>query len=145
MVHVPYKGLAPALTDLLSGQVQIMFSSVVAILPHIKAGKLKAIGVSGSKRLSLLPELPTIAEQGVAGYETSSWYGILVPAGTPKEIVAKLNVEINKILKDPDVRRVLATDGADPVGGTPEEFSAYIASETNRLGKVVKDAHIQIE
>jgi tripartite-type tricarboxylate transporter receptor subunit TctC len=145
MVHVPYKGLAPALTDLLSGQVQIMFSSVVAILPHIKAGKLKAIGVSGRKRLSLLPELPTIAEQGVSGYETSSWYGILVPAGTPKEIVARLSVDLNRVLKDPEVRRVLANDGADPVGGTPEEFAAYIRSETTRLGKLVKDAHIQID
>jgi tripartite-type tricarboxylate transporter receptor subunit TctC len=145
MVHVPYKGLAPALTDLLSGQVQLMFSSVVAILPHIKAGKLKAIGVSGVKRLSLLPGLPTIAEQGVADYETSSWYGILVPAGTPKEIVIRLNVEINKVLREPEVRRVLANDGADPVGGTPDEFAAYIKSETARLGKLVKDAHIRID
>jgi len=145
MVHVPYKGLAPALTDLLGGQVQIMFSSVVAILPHIKAGKLKAIGVSGAKRLSLLPDLPTIAEQGVPGYETSSWYGILVPAGTPKDIVARLSAELNNVLKEPEVRRVLANDGADPVGGTPDDFAAYIKSESGRLGKLVRDAHIRID
>lgn len=145
MVHVPYKGLAPALTDLLSGQVQLMFSSVVAIVPHIKSGSLKPLGVSGAKRLSLMPDLPTIAEAGVPGYSTSSWYGILVPAGTPHDIVMRLNKEINVVLRDPEVRRALANDGADPVGGTPEEFAAYINTETARLGKLVKDARIQID
>src|SRR4029077_12141803 len=96
MVHVPYKGLSPALADLLSGQVQLMFSSVVAILPHVKAGRLRGLAVTGAKRLASMPELPTISEAGLPGYEASSWYGILAPAGTPRDTVAKLNAELAK-------------------------------------------------
>src|SRR5712692_6831258 len=102
MVHVPYKGLSPALTDLLSGRVQLMFSSVVAILPHIKAGKLRGLAVTGSRRLASMPNLPTIAESGLPGYEASSWYGVLAPAGTPREIVARLNAELVKALEQPE-------------------------------------------
>jgi len=145
MVHVPYKGLAPALTDLLSGQVQLMFSSVVAILPHIKAGKLRALAVTGAGRLPSLPEVPTIAESGFPGYEASSWYGILAPAGTPREIVAKLNAELSKALAQPEVRNSLLADGAEPVGGTPESFAAYIRSEKERMGKLIRDAKIRLE
>jgi tripartite-type tricarboxylate transporter receptor subunit TctC len=145
MVHVPYKGLAPALTDLLSGQVQLMFSSVVAILPHIKAGKLRALAVTGAKRMPSLPEVPTVAESGFPGYEASSWYGILAPAGTPRQIVAKLNAEFSKALGQPEVRSSLLADGAEPVGGSSESFAAYIRSEKERMGKLIRDTHIRLE
>jgi len=145
MVHVPYKGLAPALTDLLSGQVQVMFSSPVAILPHITAGKLRALAVTGEKRMASLPEAPTVAESGFPGYEASSWYGILAPAGTSREIVARLNAEFLKALEQPDVRNSLIADGAEPVGDTPEQFAAYIRSEKERMGKLIRDARIRME
>jgi tripartite-type tricarboxylate transporter receptor subunit TctC len=145
MVHVPYKGLSPALTDLLSGQVQLMFSSVVAILPHIKAGKVRALAVTGTKRLASTPGLPTIAESGFPGYEASSWYGILAPAGTPRDIVTKLNAELSKALSQPEVRNSLLAEGAEPVGGTPEQFAAHIRSEKERLGRVIREAKITLE
>ena len=145
MVHVPYKGLSPALADLLSGQVQLMFSSVVAILPHIKAGKLRGLATTGAKRLASLPELPTIAESGLPGYEASSWYGILAPAGTPRDIVARLNAELGKALDQPEVRASLIAEGAEPAGGSPEAFAAHIRSEMERLGKLIRDANIRLE
>ena len=145
MVHVPYKGLSPALADLLSGQVQLMFSSVVAILPHIKAGKLRGLAVTGTKRLASLPGLPTIAESGLPGYEASSWYGILAPAGTPRDIVMKLNAELAKALEQPEVRNSLLAEGAEPVGGSPEAFAAHIRAEKERLGKLIRDAKIRLE
>jgi len=145
MVHVPYKGLSPALSDLLSGQVQVMFSSVVAILPHIKAGKLRALAVTGARRLASMPELPTIAESGLAGYEASSWYGILAPAGTPRDIVTKLNTELGRALEQPEVKNSLLAEGAEPVGGTPERFAAHIRSDKERLGTLIRDAKIRLE
>jgi len=145
MVHVPYKGLSPALSDLLSGQVQLMFSSVVAIVPHVKAGKLRALAVSSRERLSLLPDLPTIAEAGVPGYETSSWYGILAPAGTPAEIVTRLNAALVKVVSQPDVRQALAQEGADPVGNSPAAFGAFIRSERQRLGDVIRQAKVPMQ
>lgn len=144
-VHIPYKGLSPALTDLLGGQVQLMFSSVVAILPHVQSGKLRALAVSGGKRLALMPDLPTVAEAGVPEYQTSSWYGILAPAGTPKEIVSRLNAEIVKVLSEPDVRKALTNEGADPVGDSPEEFAAYIQAEKDRLGKLIRSSRIPMQ
>jgi len=145
MVHVPYKGLSPALSDLLSGQVQVMFSSVVAILPHIKAGKLRALAVTGARRLASMPELPTIAESGLAGYEASSWYGILAPAGTPRDIVTKLNTELGRALEQPEVKNSLLAEGAEPIGGTPERFAAHIRSDKERLGALIRDAKIRLE
>jgi len=145
MVHVPYKGLSPALTDLLSGRVQLMFSSVVAILPHIKAGKLRGLAVTGSRRLASMPNLPTIAESGLPGYEASSWYGVLAPAGTPREIVARLNSELVKALAQPEVRAGLLAEGAEPIGGSPEQFAAHIRSEMERLGKLIREAKIRLE
>jgi len=145
MVHVPYKGLSPALTDLLSGRVQLMFSSVVAIVPHVKAGKVRGLATTGAKRLALLPELPTIAESGFPGYEASSWYGILAPAGTPREIVTKLNVDLSKALEQPEVRSSLLAEGAEPAGGTPEQFAAHIRAEKERLGKIIRDAKIRLQ
>jgi tripartite-type tricarboxylate transporter receptor subunit TctC len=145
MVHVPYKGLSPALTDLLSGQVQLMFSSVVAILPHVKAGKLRALAVSSKERMALLPELPTIAEAGVPGYQSSSWYGILAPVGTPPEVVTRLNAALVKIVAQPDVKQALAQEGAAPVGNSPQAFGAFIQAEKQRLGDVIRTAKIPMQ
>jgi len=145
MVHVPYKGLSPALTDLLSGQVQLMFSSVVAILPHVKAGKLRALAVSSPARMALLPDLPTIAESGVPGYESSSWYGILAPAGTPPEVVKRLNAALVKVIAQPAFRDALAREGAEPVGNSPEAFGAFIKAEKERLGDVIRQAKLPMQ
>jgi len=145
MVHVPYKGLGPALTDLLSGRVQLMFSSIVAIVPHIQAGRLRALAVTGRKRSALLPELPTIAESGFPGYEAGSWYGILAPAGTPRPIVERLHDELVKALKAPEVSQRLASEGAEVIGSTPEEFAAHIAAEKARMGRALRDAGIPME
>ena len=145
MVHVPYKGFGPALTDILSGQVQLMFNSIVALVPQIKAGKVRALAVTSRNRSALLPDIPTLSESGLAGYEAGSWYGILVPAGTPRDIVMRLNAEIVRAVKQPELRERLAGEGADPIGGTPEEFSAHIRTELARMGKLIKDARIKVE
>jgi len=145
MVHVPYKGLAPALVDLLAGEVQAMFSSVVAIVPNIKAGRLRALAVTGKRRAALLPEVPTLDESGVPGYEAGSWYGILAPAGTPQAIVAKLHEAILRTLAQPEVRGRLVSEGAEVIGSTPEAFAAHITAELARMGKLIRDAGIRME
>ena len=138
MQHVPYKGSGPALTDLMGGQVQLMFDSLPSSISHVKSGKLRAIAVTTAKRSSALPNVPTIAESGVPGFDISTWYGIWAPAGTPKEIVSKLSGEIAKIVKIPDVRERLAGLGAEPVGNSPDEFAAYCRSELAKWAKIVK-------
>ncbi len=145
MVHVPYKGLAPALGDLLGGEVQAMFSSVVAIVPNIKAGRLRALAVTGKRRAAALPEVPTLDESGVPGYEAGSWYGILAPAGTPQAIVAKLHAAIVHALAQPEVRERLVSEGAEVIGSTPEAFAAHITAELARMGKLIRDADIRME
>ena len=145
MVHVPYKGLAPALTDLLSGQVQLMFSSTVAILPQVRSGKLRPLALTGATRSAALADVPTVAEAGVAGYVTSSWYGVLAPAGTPKPIVDRLAREIAKIVQFPEVREKLTNEGAEPVGNSPAEFAAHIKGELARWAKVIKQARITLD
>jgi tripartite-type tricarboxylate transporter receptor subunit TctC len=145
MVHVPYKGIAPSLTDLLSGEVQLMFGTIVAISPHIKAGRLRALAVTGKSRSALLPEVPTLAEAGLPGYEAGSWYGILAPAGTPGAIVARLNAEINQAMRQPEVRERLAAEGAETLGGTPEEFALHIKAELARMGRLMREAGIRME
>ena len=145
MVHVPYKGIAPALTDLLGGEVQLMFGTVVALVPHIQAGRLRALAVTGKKRSALLPEVPTLRESGLPEYEAGSWYGIEAPAGTPRAIIDQLNAVIVKALRQPDVARRLATEGAEVIGSTPEEFGAHIKSELARVGAVVRAAGIRAE
>ena len=145
MVHVPYKGLAPALVDLLAGEVQAMFSSVVAIVPNIKAGRLRALAVTGRRRAALLPEVPTLDESGVPGYEAGSWYGILAPAGTPQAIVVKLHEAIARALAQPEVRERLVSEGAEVIGSTPEAFAAHITAELARMGKLIRDAGIRME
>ena len=141
--HVPYKGTGPMLTDLLSGQTQITYNGVLPLVPHAKAGKLRVIAVGSPKRLAILPDAPTIDESGFPGFETSQWYGILAPAGTPAAIIAKLNADINKVLADPDIQKRLADDGAVAGSGTPADFGTYIDAEEKRWGAVVKKAGIK--
>ena len=143
MEHVPYKGLAPALTDLLGGRVELMFSSLVAILPHVSAGKLRPVATTGSARSAVLANLPTVAEAGLTGYETASWYGVVTPAGTPGPVVERLSSELGRIIRTPAVREQLLADGAVPVGSTPQAFAAHIKAELARWSKLVRDAKIQ--
>jgi tripartite-type tricarboxylate transporter receptor subunit TctC len=145
MTHVPYKGSAPAVTDLLGGQVQLMFDNMPSALPHAKGGKLKPLAVTSAKRFPGTPEIPTIAEAGVPGYEATSWFGVLAPAGTPKEIVNKLSTEIAKALKTPEMKKRLEEQGAEAVGSTPEEFAAHIKSETAKWAKVVKESGATVD
>ncbi|HEV7820547.1 MAG TPA: tripartite tricarboxylate transporter substrate binding protein [Burkholderiales bacterium] len=140
LVHVPYKGLGPATTDLLSGQVQLMFSSAVAMLPHAQAGRLRAIAMTGAKRSSAIPDIPTVAEAGVPDYESGSWYGILAPAGTPPEIIELLNREVVAAVRAPDINDRLVAEAVLPVGNTPAEFSAYIQKEFTRIGNVIRSS-----
>jgi tripartite-type tricarboxylate transporter receptor subunit TctC len=135
---VPYKGTAPALTDLLAGQIPFMFVSNITGLPHVKSGKLKALAVTGSRRLSLTPEVPTIAESGLPGYEITSWYGIVAPARTPREIVARLNAEVNRIARDPKMKARMLAQGLELPETTPEQFDAHIRSEIEKWRKVLK-------
>jgi len=136
--HIPYKGTAPAITDLIAGQVSLAITGVPPLLPHVKSGKLRALGVATAKRLPVLPELPTIAEAGVPGYEATQWYGVLAPAATPRDVVARLNAEIVKALQRTEVRDRLAGAAAEPVGNTPEQFQAFIKTEIARWAPVVK-------
>jgi len=142
--HVPYKGDAPSIVDLIGGQIQLALPTTVAGLPHVRSGKLRAIGVTSKKRLDSLPDVAAVAET-LPGYEAVSWGGVMVPAGTPKEIVNRLNVEINKILKMPDVAAKLENLGAIIVGSTPEEFDKYVKDEIAKWGKVARDNNIALD
>jgi tripartite-type tricarboxylate transporter receptor subunit TctC len=145
MLHVPYKGSGPAVTDLVGGQVNLMFDNMPSSLPHVKTGRLRAIAVTGSKRSPAVPDLPTIAESGVPGYDSVAWFGVLAPAGTPPAIVNKLNAEIIKVLKSPDVAKRLSSQGAEPAYNTPDEFSAYIKTEMVKWAQVVKASGAQVD
>ena len=145
MVHVPYKSGGFALTGVMSAQVQMYFATLPSALPHINSGRLNALAVTSIRRSSAAPQLPTMSEAGVPGYEITSWYGILAPAGTPAAIVAKLNRDIAATLKDPQVRSQIAAQGADPVGNSPAEFSAFISRELVKWAKLIKDADIKAE
>jgi tripartite-type tricarboxylate transporter receptor subunit TctC len=145
IVHVPYNGTAPALRDLLGGQIQFMFSQTSAALPQIQAGKLRALGVASPNRAAQLPDVPTIAESGLPGFEAVSWYALLAPTGTPKDVVAKLHVEIAKILQLQDIREKLSAQGGDPVGNTPEQLTAMMRSESARYAEIVKRGNIKAE
>jgi tripartite-type tricarboxylate transporter receptor subunit TctC len=137
MVHIPYKGAAPATTDLLSGQVTLMFNNMLSAMPQVKAGRLRAVAVTSLTRSAAAPELPTIAET-VPGYEANGWYGAFAPAATPKDLINRVNAEMNRIMKMPDVTQRLAGDGVEAVGTTPEQFGAYLKQEVAKWGKVVK-------
>jgi len=145
LVHVPYKGAAPALADLLGGQVQIMFSTMPPALPHVRDGKLRALAVTSLKRSPATPDLPTLDEAALPGFEANTWHGVVVPAGAQTAIVARLNREIVAILHLPDVVERLSNQGAEPVGSTPEEFAAYIRSETLKWAKVVRESGAKAE
>ena len=145
MTHVPYKGSAPALQDLLGGQVQLMFDNLPPSLPQIKAGKLRALAVTSATRAPALPDIPTIAESGLPGFEASSWFGVLAPAGTSPAIVAKLNAEIAKWLASPEAKEKLAAVGANIAGGTPEDFARHIQAETAKWAKVVKESGAKVD
>jgi tripartite-type tricarboxylate transporter receptor subunit TctC len=145
MVHVPYKGGGPALTDLLAGQMQLMFATMPAAMPHVKTGKLRAVAVTTAKRSQTLTELPTVAEAGIAGYEASTWYGLLAPAGTPRPIVERLHQETVRALGGAELRQRLAAQGFEPAGNSPAEFGDYIRSEITKWGKVIRDAGIRAE
>ena len=145
IVHVPYKGAGPAMVDVLSGQVQLYFATMPAAMPHVKSGKLVAIAVTSAKRSPALPELPTIAESGVPGYEASTWYGLLGPAHTPGPVIARLHDASVKVLGEASLREKLVDQGFEPIGDTPEEFAAYIKSEIGKWGKVIREAGIKAE
>ena len=145
MTHIPYRGSSPAVADLLAGQVDLMFDNLPSSLQHIKAGKLRALGVTSAKRAAALPDVPTIAEAGVPGYEASSWFGLVAPAGTPPAVVQKLQQTLSKSLAAPDVREKLLGQGADPVGNTPEAFAQYIQDEIAKWAKVVRASGARVD
>mgnify|MGYP001573040734 FL=1 len=144
IVHVPYKGAAPAITDLIAGQVPVSFTVWRSSGPHVKSGRLRALGVSTANRAPALPDLPAIAET-LPGYDLPVWYGVAAPAGTPREIIARLNAEILRTLATPDSRKRMAMDAAEPIGGTPEQFGDYIRSEIVKYAKIVKESGAKID
>ena len=145
IVHVPYKGIAPALVDVISGQVAMTFTSIISGNPHIKSGKVRSLAVSGAHRSPALPEVPTMIESGVRGYESSTWYGLLAPKATPRAIILKLNREAVAIINLPEVKSHLLAEGAEPVGNTPEQFGEFIQSEIAKWGKVIRAAGLRAE
>ncbi|HTP94670.1 MAG TPA: tripartite tricarboxylate transporter substrate binding protein [Burkholderiales bacterium] len=145
LVHVPYKGSAPAVIDLVAGHVQLMAGTMITVIPHVRSGRLRALAVSSARRAAAAPELPTIAESGLPGYEAIQWYGLLAPAQTPKEIVARLHDELVRVLQLPDVKAKIAEDGGDPVGDTPEEFARFMRADTEKWAKLARVAGIKPE
>lgn len=144
MTHIPYKGSGPATADLLGGQVKVGFPGIAIALPHHKAGRLRALGVTSAKRSPQMPDVPSIAEAGVAGYDGTLWLGIAAPKGTPRAVVAKLTNEITNLLQQPDVRDGFTRTGTDPMATTPEQFGALIKTEYAKWGKVIRDAGVQV-
>jgi tripartite-type tricarboxylate transporter receptor subunit TctC len=144
ILHVPYKGSGPAMPDLISGRVHMMFENAPGAVPHIKAGKLRALAQTGLKRSPALPEVPTIAESGVPGYESLSWSGIAVPAGTPKPVVERLNRDLNAVLAMPEMKAKLAEQGAEAIGGPPEAFARHIRAEREKWSRVIRTANIVV-
>ena len=145
IVHVPYKGNAPALTDTIGGQVEMIFSGVPALLPHIKSGRLRAIAIGSLKRFPALPDVPTIDASGLKGYEATTWFGLMAPAKTPQEIVTRLNVEFGKILVSPEVHDRFMNEGIEPIGGSPGQFGAFIRAEIDKYAKVVKATNLRAQ
>ncbi len=145
LLHIPYKGSGPALTDMLGGQVDLMFDSITSARPHIQSGKLRALGVTTAKRSSALPDVPTIAEAGLPGYEVSPWFAVFAPAGTPAEVLARLNKVLNESMKQPDTLKKLESVGAEPIGSTPQELAAHLRREIDRWDKLIKERKIHVD
>ena len=145
LVHIPYKGSGPLATDLLGGQVTMSFDTVTPVLQHIKAGKLRALAVTTAKRSSALPDVPTLEEAGLKGFNIGTWFGVLAPAATPKDILVRLNTEMVKVIQSPDFRKRMAEIGAEPIGNSADQMAAQIKSETEKFAKLVKDAKVVIE
>jgi tripartite-type tricarboxylate transporter receptor subunit TctC len=145
LLHVPYKGSSPSISDLIGGRVMLTMDSLLQSLPHIKAGRLKALAVLGPKRTALLPEVPTVAESGLPGYALTNWFGLLAPAATPRDIVARIHADAVKALKEPDITRKIADLGADVVGNAPEEFAAALRAESAQWAEIIKSANIRAE
>jgi tripartite-type tricarboxylate transporter receptor subunit TctC len=145
MVHVPYKGSGQSIVDLVAGYVQLNFDSVPPVLPHVRSGRLRALAVTSEKRFSILPDIPTVTESGVAGFDLSTWWGLVAPGAVSKDVIARLEAETVKLLRQPDVKERIAFAGADTVGNTAEEFAAFIRAERAKYARIVKDANIRIE
>lgn len=145
MLHIPYKGSAPVVTDLLAGQIDVMFDNVPNVIGHVRAGKMKALAVSTAQRSALAPEVPTVAEAGVPGYELAVWFGVLAPAGTPRDIIGRLNTEIVRILNSPEVKDRFAKQGVEVRTSTPEQFGEFVRAEVGRWAKVIKEAGIRAD
>ncbi len=145
MIHVPYKGTVPALYAIISGETQAMVAALPGTIPFIHAGRVRALGVTSAQRAPSMPELPTMIEAGIRGYEFSTWYGLFAPGGTPRDIVAKLNAAVIKIIAQPEVKAQFARDGLDPAGGTPESFDSYFRAEVEKLGAVIRASGARAE
>jgi tripartite-type tricarboxylate transporter receptor subunit TctC len=145
IVHVPYKGQGMALIDVVAGQVSLMMANVISALPHVRSARLRALGVTGSKRTTVAPDIPTIAEAGVPGYEVLQWYGVLAPAATPREIIGRLHGVIAHAVQDPKIRERIVADAGEPVGNTPDEFSAILRADYKKWGDVIRKAGIRVD
>jgi tripartite-type tricarboxylate transporter receptor subunit TctC len=145
MIHVPYKGSAPMVTDLLGGHLQVAFDNTPNVLPQVKAGTLRALAITSARRSAMVPDIPTVAEAGVPGYEVGVWFGIVAPAATPPDVLAKLNAELDKILAMPDVKQKFADQGVEPVGGPPERFGEHLRVQIEKWGRVVKESGAKVE
>jgi len=145
MLHVPYKGTGQAVTDLLAGQIDLLFAPAQSVMPHVQAGKLKALAVTSARRSATLPDLPSIAEAGVPGYEAVGWFGLLVPAATPPAVVARLSADANRVLQDPDVKQRMLVLGAEPAGDTPAQFAAFIRNDQSKWSKLMRERGIAPE
>lgn len=145
LLHIPYKGSGPMTTDLLGGQITMSFDTITPVLPHIKGGKLRALAVTTAKRSAALPDVPTLDEAGLKGFDLGTWFGVLAPAGTPKEVVTRLNTEMVKIIQSADFRKKMEDIGADPIGNTPEQMARQIKEDTERFARLVKEAKVVLE
>jgi tripartite-type tricarboxylate transporter receptor subunit TctC len=145
MTHIPYKGAAPAMRDLIGGQIHLMFDNLASSLTQVRAGRVKALAVTTANRSSLAPELPTVAESGLAGFDISTWFGVFAPAGTPREAITRLHTEFTRALAAPDVREKMLNMGAEPVGNTPAEFAAFIRAEAGKYARVIKASGARVD